>query len=62
MVDRIESYITLDQFQDLYLDQSRFCIFSQIFTDDWRSRHEWVTNGKPNLEFLSEQFGIVEFA
>jgi len=57
MADRIVSYITLDQFQDLYLSQNRLCIFSPIFTDDWRSRHEWVMNGKPNLEYLSEQFG-----
>ena len=62
MVDRIVSNITLGHFQDLYLGQNRLCIFSPIFTDDWRSRHEWVMNGKPNLEYLSEKFGIIEFA
>ena len=57
MVEKIPYDITLRQFQDLYLIQNKPCIFSKVFTDDWRSRREWVKNGKPNLEYLEDKFG-----
>ena len=57
MVEKISFDITLRQFQDLYLTQNKPCIFPKAFTDDWRSRREWVKNGKPNLEYLRDKFG-----
>ena len=57
MVDRISIEITQNQFQDLYLNPNKPCVLTEVFTRDWRSRREWVHNGKPNFEYLSDKFG-----
>ena len=52
--------ITYGNFFRDFLEANQLCVFSSEITEDWQSRKEWVTNGKPNLEFLSNQFGKSE--
>ena len=40
-----------------YLEANQLCIFSSELTKHWRSREEWVSDGRPNVEFLSKEFG-----
>ncbi|XP_067018397.1 2-oxoglutarate and iron-dependent oxygenase JMJD4-like isoform X3 [Acropora muricata] len=55
-VTRMHTITYGDFFRDFLL-ANQLCVFSSEITEDWRSRKEWVTNGKPNLEFLSNRFG-----
>lgn len=55
-VTRVHTITYGDFFRDFLL-ANQLCVFSSEITEDWRSRKEWVTNGKPNLEFLSNRFG-----
>lgn len=55
-VTRVHTITYGDFFKDFLL-ANQLCVFSSEITEDWRSRKEWVTNGKPNLEFLSNRFG-----
>ncbi|XP_074629189.1 2-oxoglutarate and iron-dependent oxygenase JMJD4-like isoform X2 [Acropora palmata] len=55
-VTRVHTITYGDFFRDFLLE-NQLCVFSSEITEDWRSRKEWVTNGKPNLEFLSNRFG-----
>ena len=55
-VDKIED-IGYDEFVMRYMLPNRLCVFSKEVTKSWKSRSEWVENGKPNLRFLSERFG-----
>lgn len=58
-VTRVHTITYGDFFRDFLLE-NQLCVFSSEITEDWRSRKEWVTNGKPNLEFLSNRFGKSE--
>ena len=58
-VTRVHTITYGDFFRDFLL-ANQLCVFSSEITEDWRSRKEWVTNGKPNLEFLSNRFGKCE--
>lgn len=58
-VTRVHTITYGDFFKDFLL-ANQLCVFSSEITEDWRSRKEWVTNGKPNLEFLSNRFGKSE--
>lgn len=50
--------IKYEEFFRDFLEANKVCIFSSELTEHWRSRKEWVTaDGKPNLEFLSNEFG-----
>ena len=55
-IERIGS-IKYEEFLRSYLEGNQLCIFSSELTKHWRSRNEWVSNGRPNLEFLSKTFG-----
>lgn len=55
-VTRVHAITYGDFFRD-FLEANQLCVFSSEITEDWQSRKEWVTNGKPNLEFLSNRFG-----
>lgn len=55
-IERIGS-IKYEEFFRSYLEANQLCIFSSELTKHWRSRNEWVSNGRPNLEFLSKTFG-----
>ena len=49
--------IKYEEFFRDYLEANQLCIFSSELTKHWRSRKEWVTDGKPNLGFLANKFG-----
>lgn len=55
-IERIGS-LKYEEFFRNYLEANQLCIFSSELTKHWRSRNEWVSNGRPNLEFLSKTFG-----
>lgn len=55
-VDKIED-IGYDEFFIRFMLPNRLCVFTKEVTKSWKSRYEWVENGKPNLRFLSERFG-----
>ena len=54
--ERIEA-IRYDEFFSQFMLSNKMCVFSNEMTRSWRSRKEWVRNGKPNFEFLSDRFG-----
>ena len=62
MVERISTELSLDQFQERYLRLNKPCVFSGTFTKGWRSRIEWVKDGKPNAKYLSDKFGNFDFS
>lgn len=49
--------IEYEKFFRDFLKANQLCIFSSELTQHWRSRKEWVEDGKPNLDFLSNEFG-----
>lgn len=49
--------IKYEEFFRDFLEANQLCIFSSELTQHWRSRQEWVEDGKPNLDFLSNEFG-----
>lgn len=55
-VERVGAITYEDFFRD-YLEANQLCVFSTEVTQHWRSRKEWVMNGRPHLEILSNQFG-----
>lgn len=55
-VERVGAITYEDFFRD-YLEANQLCVFSTEVTEHWRSRKEWVMNGRPYLEILSNQFG-----
>ncbi|XP_065051481.1 2-oxoglutarate and iron-dependent oxygenase JMJD4-like isoform X2 [Rhopilema esculentum] len=58
MVERISTELSLEQFQERYLRLNKPCVFSGKFTKGWRSRIEWVKDGKPNAKYLSDNFVV----
>ena len=62
-IDYIQSPISYEEFFLKYLIPNKPCLFGPWATADWRSVKEWVTSeGKPDLEFLSEKFGnMIQF-
>lgn len=51
--------IKYEEFFRDFMETNQFCIFSSELTKDWRSRKEWVKDGKPNFDFLSKEFGNI---
>ena len=49
--------INYKEFFEVFLETNQLCIFSSQLTQHWRSRKEWVKDGKPDLDFLSKEFG-----
>lgn len=49
--------IEYDDFFKDYLLKNRLCVISSELTKKWRSRLEWVSDGRPNYDFLEECFG-----
>lgn len=49
--------IKYEEFFEDFLETNQLCIFSSELTQHWRSRKEWVEDGKPNLDFLTKEFG-----
>ncbi|KAL9958455.1 hypothetical protein ACROYT_G035470 [Oculina patagonica] len=49
--------IKYEEFFRDFLEPNQLCIFSSELTQHWRSRKEWVKDGKPNLDFLSNEYG-----
>ncbi|XP_020620520.1 jmjC domain-containing protein 4-like isoform X2 [Orbicella faveolata] len=45
------------EFFEFFLETNQLCIFSSELTQHWRSRKEWVKDGKPDLDYLSKEFG-----
>ena len=50
-------FIKYEHFFHNFLKQNKLCIFSSALTKHWRSRNEWVRDGKPNFDFLTSAFG-----
>ncbi|KAG6386557.1 hypothetical protein SASPL_151723 [Salvia splendens] len=49
--------LTYAEFVEKYLDRNHPVILTGL-TDDWRACKDWVSgDGKPNLRFISDQFG-----
>ncbi len=45
-------------FFEQYLLPNRPCVFSSVFTREWRAREEWRnSDDSPNITFLQENFG-----
>eukprot|EP00794_Sanderia_malayensis_P017460 gene17460-19207_t len=49
--------LAVEDFHKLYLSGNKPCVLHKDLTKDWRSRQEWVVNGKPNFSHLREHFG-----
>ena len=52
--------VTYREFSEYFLEANQLCIFSSELTQHWRSRKEWVKDGKPDLDYLSKEFGNYE--
>jgi len=52
--------VTYKEFFEFFLETNQLCIFSTELTQHWRSRKEWVKDGKPDLDYLSKEFGNYE--
>ncbi|XP_028392950.1 2-oxoglutarate and iron-dependent oxygenase JMJD4-like isoform X2 [Dendronephthya gigantea] len=50
------SEIGYQEFVQKYLLGNLPCLLDERFTRNWKSRQEWVCDGKPNFEFLRESF------
>ena len=53
--------IKYEEFFRDFLEANKLCVFSSEVTQHWRSRKEWVKDGRPNFEFLSNHFGNFSF-
>ncbi|GIY00346.1 2-oxoglutarate and iron-dependent oxygenase JMJD4 [Caerostris darwini] len=52
------SNISYECFFTNYMKANKPCILSSSFTENWKSRSEWITSdGKPNFIFLEKEFG-----
>ena len=51
------SEISYSEFVDKYLSKNLPCLFAGSFTMNWKSRQEWVSDGKPCFDFLRKSFG-----
>ena len=51
------SNISYQEFVAKFLTKNVPCLLEEIHTRSWRSRQEWILNGKPHFEFLRENFG-----
>lgn len=49
--------VSYETFFTNFLTLNKTCILSIQDTGSWRSTLEWVTNGKPNFDFLEREFG-----
>jgi len=53
--------VKYEEFFRDFLEPNQLCIFSSELTKDWRSRKDWVTDGRPNFDLLSKEFGKSQF-
>lgn len=51
------SDLKYEEFFRDYMEANQLCIFSSELTKHWRSRKEWVINGRPNFGFFMKEFG-----
>ena len=49
--------IKYEEFFREFLEPNQLCIFSSELTKDWRSRKEWIIDGRPNFDLLLKEFG-----
>ena len=60
-ISRISELLSYNEFVENYLSKNCPCLFDENFTRNWRSRKEWITQGKPNFDFLKEAFGRIAY-
>ena len=52
------SEITYNEFVGTYLAENLPCLLDERFTRNWKSRQEWISDGKPCFRFLKRSFGM----
>ncbi|XP_051944481.1 2-oxoglutarate and iron-dependent oxygenase JMJD4 isoform X1 [Hippocampus zosterae] len=57
-VDYIDKDLSYPKFFKMYLLPNHPCVFSKVFTEEWKCRKQWVTEeGKPHFQKLLREFG-----
>ena len=46
-------------FVEKFLSKNEPCLFGSELTSSWKARHLWQKEGKPDLEYLSKEFGTL---
>ena len=52
------SGLSEEEFFGKFLLTNKPCLFDAQMTREWRSRREWVTEGKPDVKYLKTMFGM----
>ena len=61
MVDAISRFPlcgTFLHFTDQFLLRNTPCLFGETVTSSWKARSLWQVEGKPNFDYLLQQFGM----
>lgn len=60
-IDQINSNVAYEVFFQNYLMVNKPCIISREMTTNWKSVQNWVDrkSGKPNFQYLKENFGNI---
>ncbi|XP_046543011.1 2-oxoglutarate and iron-dependent oxygenase JMJD4-like [Haliotis rubra] len=56
-IDHLDDMPSYEEFFLQYLLPNRPCVMSAKCTEGWRSRREWVQQGRPHLDFFISHFG-----
>ena len=49
--------LSASEFFERFLLPNKACLVGEKFTRTWLSREKWVKGGKPNWDYLKEQYG-----
>lgn len=44
-------------FIEEFLMKNEPCVFPEVVTREWRARQEWQSDGIPDIDYLTTQFG-----
>lgn len=52
--------ISYKEFYDDIMNKNILCLFNKKYTDKWKARSEWISEGRINLDFLVDKYGNFE--
>ena len=59
LMERVSGQLSSQTFFASFLLPNKPCLIGSEITAGWKARREWVKYGKPNLEFLLQNFGNI---
>eukprot|EP00118_Oscarella_pearsei_P016132 m.151236 g.151236 ORF g.151236 m.151236 type:complete len:76 (+) comp38580_c0_seq10:25-252(+) len=56
-MDRVGGKLCPEEFFARFLLRNKPCVIGSEITETWKARKRWVKDGKPNLQYLIDNFG-----